>query len=366
MTNSEEKKDLYSILKEPRHSFDKDEIKNLFERVDKSRVEDLANRLKKDLSENLPKIYGRRSVLSDYRTNPYVMLATTNIMELSDPERFAEFLFNSKLMMGLETSFGKVVERAFVHGYPTESDNKWRDPPEKISEFEEEKKSESRQAKSALRNNSIWREIDKDVVVGNRRYLTSIKSGPNTINDTQVQGMADAISTKYLEWLRQSEQETPSLEGIDVVVGLTYGTEKSTNNKDNQILAKLLDRGFEEADQDKMPGVLVDKATGRVRVYRRVGQAFWSWIGNPKDESSQPQIFLEVLLALSLTFKALLADGATIEEGINDRLRRLAMALLKMQLTPETLPQWITDKGFGEDDLFYLITAISAFYDEGI
>lgn len=366
MSSPEEKKELYEILKSPRHQFDKDDIKNLFSIVDQERVEELAYRLKADLSENLPRIYGRRSVLSDYRTNPYVMLATTNIMELSDPERFADFLFNSKLMMGLETSFGKIIERAFVQGYPSNSKTKWRDPPEKIAEFIEEKKIENRQARSALRSNSIWREIDKDVVFGNRRYLTSIKSGPNTINDTQVQGMADAISTKYRDWLRLSELETPGIDGIDIVIGLTYGTERSTNNKDNQILAKLMDRGFEEEDQIKLPGVLVDSETGRVRVYRRVGQSFWSWIGNPQDEADQPQVFLEVLLALSLAFKVLLADGTALEEGINDRLRMLAMALLKMQLTPETLPQWITEKGIGEDDLFYLITAISAFYDEGI
>lgn len=366
MSDEAEKKELYSVLKDPRHAFDKDEVKALFGKIDQGRVDDLAARLKADLSTNLPKIYGRRSELSDYRTNPYVMLATTNIMGLSEPERFADFLFNSKLMMGLETSFGKIVERAFVQNYPTNSNAKWRDPPEKLAEFAEEKKVKDRQAKSALRSKSIWREIDKDVLVGNRRFLTSIKSGPNTINDTQVQGMADAISGKYKSWLAQSEVETPGLEGIDIVIGLTYGTERSTNNKDNQILAKLLDRGFSEIDQEKQPGVLVDDETGRVRVYRRIGQSFWAWIGNPHDESDQPQVFLEVLLSLAIAFRELLADGSAIEEGINERLRRLAGALLKMQLSPETLPQWVSDRGFSDDDLFYLVTAISAFYDDGI
>lgn len=366
MSDEEEKQELYSVLKTPRHAFDKDEVKKLFGRIDKARVNDLAERLKTDLSKNLPNIYGRRSALSDYRTNPYVMLATTNIMELSEPERFADFLFNSKLMMGLETSFGKIVERAFVQNYPTDSNAKWRDPPEKIAEFEKEKDAKGREAKSALRSNSIWREIDKDVVVENRRFLTTIKSGPNTINDTQVQGMADAISGKYLTWLELSEEETPGLDGIDIVIGLTYGTERSTNNKDNQILAKLLDRGFSEIDQKNQPGVLVDDATGKVRVYRRIGKSFWAWIGNPHDETAQPQVFLEVLLALSLAFRDLLAEGSTIEEGINERLRRLAAALLRMQLSPDTLPKWVSDRGFGDDDLFYLVTAISAFYDDGI
>jgi len=360
------KKDLYSILKDFNHTFDEKEVKYLFSLVEQVRVDGLAKRLKADISSNLPKIYGRRSVLSDYRINPYVMLATTNIMKLSEPERFAHFLFNSKIMMGLETSFGKIVERAFIQSYPVESNAKWRDPPEKIAEFEEEKNIESREERSALRSNSIWREIDKDVVVNNRRFLTSIKSGPNTINNTQVQGMVDAISGKYQTWLELSEAATPGLEGIDVVIGLTYGTERSTNNKDNQILAKLLSLGFSEMDRHAHPGVLVDDATGRVRIYRRIGKSFWAWTGNPQNETAEPQVFLEVLLALSLAFRDLLAEGATIEEGINERLRRLASAILKMQLSPDTLPNWVSDRGFDDNDLFYLVTALSAFYDEGI
>lgn len=366
MSDQEEKRELYDLLKEPRHTFDKDEIRRLFTRVDKARVEDLSARLKTDLAENLPKIYGRRSSISDYRTNPYVMLATTNIMELSDPEKFADFLFNSKLTMGLETSFGKVVERAFVNGYPCDRNVKWADPEEKLAEFAEEKKAKGRAAKAAIRNKSVWREIDKTVVVGNRRFLTSIKSGPNTINDTQVQGMVDAIATKGRTWLDMSDLANPGLDGIDIVVGLTYGTERSTNNKDNQILAKLLDLGFEELNQSTHPGVLVDTETGRIRVYRRVGQRFWSWIGNPEDEEAEPHIFVEVLLSLCLALKALLREGSTIEEGINERLRRLSSALLKMTISPDTLPDWLEDDGLEEEELFYLVTALSSFYDEGI
>jgi hypothetical protein len=361
-----EEKDIFVLLKAPRHSFDAQEVRNLFSKVDQSRVVTLAATLTADIGSNLPKIYGRRAKLSDYRTNPYVMLATANVMKLSDAEQFASFLFNSKLSMGLETSFGKIVERAFLSGYPCLGEAKWADPPEKVAEFLAEASAAGRAAKAAVRNNSIWREIDKDVVYGKRRYMTSIKSGPNTINDTQVQGMADAIVGKYAEWLRQTDEKYPGLEGIDVVVGLTYGTEKTTNNKDNQILAKLLTRGFKQLDQSKYPGILVDEATGRVRVYRRVGKSFWSWIGDPSNEADQAQVFLEILLALSIAFKDLLKDGTSIEEGINDRLAALAGAMLKMTFAKDTLPKWVEEHGLAEDQLFYFATALSAFYDDGI
>ncbi len=358
--------DIYAVLKAPRHSFDAAEVKQLFSRVDRVRVTQLATVLKADIGVNLPKIYGRRAKLSDYRTNPYVMLATASIMELSDATEFASFLFNSKLAMGLETSFGKIIERAFLTGYPCVAKVKWNDPPEKLAEFLTESMAVGRSEKAAIRNNSIWREIDKDVVFENRRYMTSIKSGPNTINDTQVQGMADAITSKHQAWLAQSDVAHPGIEGIDVVIGLTYGTEKTTNNKDNQVLAKLLNRGFSQLDQAKYPGILVDDATGRVRVYRKVGKSFWSWVGDPQDQTKQPQVFLEILLALSMAFKDLLQDGTSIEEGINSRLAALAGAMLKMTFAKDTLPDWIEQQGFTEDQLFYFTTALSAFYDDGI
>ncbi len=295
------------------------------------------------------------------------MLATANIMGLSDPEVFANFLFNSKLAMGLETSFGKIIERALVGSYPCETNAKWSDPVEKLAEFAEESRLPTRQAKAIARSKSIWREIDKEVTVGNRRYMTSIKSGPNTINDTQVQGMVDAIAGKHVEWLKQSEAAHPGLEGIDIIVGLTYGTERSTNNKDIQIMAKLLDFGFRELDPSGAPGVLVDRATGRVKIHRKVGKSFWSWVGDPRDENAQPQVFLEVLLALVIAFRDLLKDGTAIEEGINERLARLAKALLSMRLDPETLPDWIREEeDINDEKLFYLLTALSSFFNEGI
>ena len=357
--------DLFELLKSPRHEFDADEIRILFSSVSEQRVNTLSKLLVSDLAKNIPNLFNRRKKLADYRTNPYVLLATANVMDLSNPEKFADFLFNSKLAMGLETSFGKIIERAFVGGYPCDGEECWSDPIEKVAEFEAEKRAEGRQAKAVIRNNSIWREIDKGVVFSNRRYLTSIKSGPNTINDTQVQGMADAIATKYEAWWDQSVSSYPHLEGLDIVIGLTYGTEKSTNNKDNQILAKLLDRGFEELDQELHPGVLVDSKTGRVRVYRRIGQGFWSWIGSPAEETKYPQIFLEILLATTIALAEVFKEGSTIEEGVNLRLAALATALMKMRFSKDTLPSWVAED-VTDEQLFWFATAMSSFFDDGV
>jgi hypothetical protein len=289
---------LSAVLKARNHRYRVEDVVHLFASVSEARVDSLADALAAYISTNLPAAFERRDGLSDYRTNPYVLMTSASVMNLDEPQAFGTFLFNSKLYMALETSFGKQIEAAFVGQYPINSNNKWIEAPEKRAEFAA-LEGLSREEKAQQRLNSVWREIDKSVVVGNRRYLTSIKSGPNTINDTQVQGMTRAIIDNYAAWARQTRETYPGVNEIDVVLGLTYGTDKTTNNKENQILVKLLQNGFEEEDRANKPGVLIDSATRSVRVYRCIGRDFWAFIGRPDNRPAADFVFLEVLLALS-------------------------------------------------------------------
>lgn len=354
-------KDLYAILKEARHVFEGNEVAELLKHVDQERTLAIAGKLAAYIENNLPAAVERRESLGDYRTNPYVLLTAATVMRLGDPEKFASFLFNSKLYMALETSFGKSVESALVGHYPAGVEPKWGDPAEKLAEFAA-LAGLKRQDKARKRTASVWREVDKAVVHNRRRYLVSIKSGPNTINDTQVQAMTQAIIDHHAKWLEASLGA--EVDGIDIVIGLTYGTPRTTNNKDNQILAKLLDHGFVEADRAVAPGALVDTATGKIRVYRVVGSDFWAFIGNPSNPSGQRQVYLEILLALSQAL-AVGIPQANIEERLNDRMGRLALALAKLTFPKGSLPEWIQET-LSEEQLFWFATALTAFFDEGI
>lgn len=353
----------FSVLRAQRHHFKPAEIVELFRRVDEKRVHDLAGKLSDYISVNLPAAFEKRGGLSDYRTNPYVLMTSASVMNLDDPSEFGAFLFNSKLYMALETSFGKSIEAAFVGQYPLAATVKWIEAPEKLAEFAK-LEGLSREERAKRRVDSVWREVDRSCVVGTRRYLTSIKSGPNTINDTQVQGMTRAIIDNYSRWLDHTKTTYPDARELDVVLGLTYGTDCTTNNKENQILVKLLEHGFIEEDRTTRPGVLIDRATRSVRVYRRIGKEFWAFIGQPDDPSSADFVFLEVLLALS---KALATgmEKADMETRINLRLKQLAGALANLQFPRNSLPEWIRDD-FTEKELFWFATAMTAFYDEGI
>lgn len=289
---------LYKTLKATPNRFDPNEIGKLFAQVDEARVNRVSDAISSYIRTNLPRAFEKREDLSDYRTNPYVLMTSASVMKLNDPTAFGSFLFNSKLYMALETSFGKAIEAAFLECYPITNRIKWSDPDEK-GEESKELAGLTPEEKAGRRVTSVWREIDKACVVGNRRFLTTIKSGPNTINDTQVQAMTDAIIDNHKQWRDSSLRRFPKVKEIDVVLGLTYGTPRTINNKENQILAKLLVHGFQEEDGANNPGVLIDSETGSVRVYRCIGRDFWAFIGDPADPSSASFVFLEILLALS-------------------------------------------------------------------
>ncbi len=358
-------KTFFEVLRSATHHYKPDEVVNLFSSVCEERVAHLASLLATYIGKNLPEAIDRRKELSDYRTNPYVLLTAASVMKLDDASRFADFLFNNKLYMGLETSFGKSIEAAFVAPYPLNRDakHKWREPPEKRAESAALERL-SREDKARRRTTSVWREIDKSCVVGNHRFLASIKSGPNTINDTQVQGMTAAVIQNHKEWVEDTRHTYPDVTELDIVIGLTYGTDRTTNNKENQVLVKLLDHGFVEEDRRTRPGVLIDSGTRALRVYRRIGRDFWAFIGNPVNPTATTFVFLEVVLALSKALSSGMGN-ADLEARINHKIQSLATALSKLTFPRNSLPAWVREE-FTENGLFWFATAITAFYDEGI
>lgn len=357
--------EFFNLLKQQPAGLSPSQALACLDRVDKQRVDALAQRFSTYIATNVPRSIDQRKNLADYRINPYVIITAAQALGLGDPNTFARFLVHSKVYAGLETSFGKCIEKEGFVEYPIGGYSSWQDPAEKIEELND-LRGLAREEKARRRTASVWREIDKACVFGDRRYLVMIKSGPNTINDTQVEAMKSAIVQHHVTWLRTSQRSHPNIAGIDIVIGLTYGTPRTTNNKENQLLVKLLEHGFVEEDRVQRPGVLVDSATRQVRVYRVVGQSFWSFIGNPADPGSAPAIFLEILLGLT---KALSPNGAraTIVDSLQTRIRELSDAMGKMadSLSHESLPDWFTQE-FSTDQREWMCAAMTAFFDEGV
>ena len=349
----------YNALKAGEYYFDSRELVDLFQQVDEQRVARMAGSISTYIRTNLPGAVDSRNTLPDYRTNPYVLMTSASLMNLTNPDAFGSFLFNSKLYMSLETSFGKSIEAAFLDLYPIANSAKWTEPDEKVAEFEE-LTGLTREEQARRRTSSVWREVDKSCVVGGRRYLTTIKSGPNTINDTQVQAMTQAIIDHHRTWAGSS---TAAAE-IDIVLGLTYGTPRTTNNKENQILVKLLDHGFEEENRGTRPGVLIDSETRSTRVYRCIGKDFWAFMGDPENPSNASFVFLEMLLALSKAL-SIVSASSDLESRVNTKINQLAAAIASLQFPRASLPDWVRED-FSDDELTWFATAVSAFFDAGV
>ncbi|MDR1432677.1 MAG: hypothetical protein LBI99_11245, partial [Propionibacteriaceae bacterium] len=238
----------YKSMKQRRY-YDMDDMRSWFAQISHDRVTRISEAMENYVSVNLPKAIRSKSTLSDYRTNPYVLMATAGALSLDDLRALSQFLVNVKLYMGLETSFGKSIEDVVMRHYPDgmgDERTRWTSPVEKSEEFATYA-GLSNEEKSARRVDSVWREIDSSCIHGDRRHLLTIKSGVSTINDTQVSGMFAAIRDHNAAWLKSSRDRF-GVEGIDVAIGLTYGTACSTNNKENQILNKLLTSEFAEVD----------------------------------------------------------------------------------------------------------------------
>jgi hypothetical protein len=355
----------YKAIKDRRRSFQPSQVAALLGSTDKDRVEALSEAISTYIVKNLPEAIERREGLAEYRTNPYVLLTSASVMQLVDSDRFASFLFNNKLYMGLETSFGKSIESVLVLPYPAGAtlNNRWREPPEKVEESKA-LANLAQEEKAQKRLDSVWREIDKACIAGKRRYLLSIKSGPNCINDTQVKGMTDAIAQQYKTWMVQSKKTYPGIKELDIVIGLTYGTDRTTNNKENQILVKLLQKGFVEEDRAAKPGVVIDSASRSVRVYRCIGIDFWALVGNPSTPAQAEFVYLEVLLALAKALSKGMT-AASLEERVNIKIQQLSQALAKLSFPRHGLPTWVRED-FKDHELTWLAAAMSAFYDEGI
>ncbi len=355
----------FDLLRTPFHRLESNEIKRLFDRVNQGRVEKLAGLLSEYVGLNLPIAIERREGLADYKINPYVLLTCANVMKLEEGNLFASFLFNTKLYAGLETSFGKSIESTVVRGYPLhlKTTCRWIDPPEKEAEFATYE-GLSREEKAKKRTSSVWREIDKSCVVGDHRYLTSIKSGPNCINDSQVQAMTRAIIDNHKQWMAATKKQYPNVKGLDIAIGITYGTDRSTNNKENQILVKLIGQGFIEEDRVNKPGVLIDEATGTIRVYRKIGKDFWAMIGNPVEPKKSQFIFLEVLMALTKAL-AMVMKNADLQTKVNLRIKALIHGLERLMFPRQVMPDWAATD-LSDMHLFWFATAMSAFYDEGV
>src|SRR5690349_7927091 len=109
---------LSEAIKSLRSVFNAPAIPALFSNISRERVRLLSNALEAYIGTNLPRAIDAKSTLQDYRTSPYVLMAIGSAMQLENIDDFARFIVNTKLYMGMETSYGKSIEKIVMEIYP--------------------------------------------------------------------------------------------------------------------------------------------------------------------------------------------------------------------------------------------------------
>jgi hypothetical protein len=161
----------------------------------------------------------------DVNINPFLMLAMAPAYNIFSPFEAAEYVQNSKLPHGDATAFGKFVEDKIFPIFGA------RTPAEKAGQTA-----------------NLWSPIDKEIEIDGVRFLLTLKAGPWTMNQDHAHNMIAKFP------------EIHDTTGCEIVIGITYGTPASLNNK---------------------PAMVV-RGTGEY-VHPLVGKELWEFITGVKD-----------------------------------------------------------------------------------
>jgi hypothetical protein len=141
----------------------------------------------------------------DINVNPFLMLAMAPAYNIFSPFEVAEYEQNSKLPHGDSTAFGKYTEDGIFPIFGA------KQPPEKKTQ------------------KTLWSPIDIEMVIGGTRFLLTLKSGPWTMNQSHANEMVASFPDVH------------AATGAQIIIGITYGTAQSLNNKPAIVMANTGD-----------------------------------------------------------------------------------------------------------------------------
>lgn len=340
----------YSAIRDTKR-FDQSEYESLMENVSQTRIERVADDWSEYLTKNSKNTIEKKEDIDDYRLNPSI-IAVSSILDLADSGEIAEFIFGAKLYMALETAFGKSVEDVVMPIYPAiDAEAGWKEHPKKVEEMSGDARGED----------LVWQKVDKYCVVDDTAYLATVKSGPRTLNESTTDSMKSDIAEHSEAWLEGTQERHSQVENLEVIIGLTYGTDNTTNNKEMRILLKLVEEGFEEVNRGRQPGVVVHPDNDDIKVHSKVGIDFWSLVANPRDPDTGEFAFLEMLLGF---VKAADEAGEALIDKTEDNVSSLEETIDALDMPDSTYPGWVESK-FDDDELVRLALILTLYYDEG-
>ena len=248
------------------------------------------------------------SPLSKFATNPYVLLFHSKQQGYSHVAQIERDLVPAKVFSSLETSAGKMVEEVVlpIYGWDTIE-------------------STMHSRYSVLDGSRLDR--DGDLFEG-----ATLKSGPNTLNDSIAQQIGADIARYAPEWASDKR-----VERVAITYGTLYGTKKQSNKKDWHIL-----RNIDEARPER--SILRESHMGRwgiryeidgldISARVRVGLEWWKYLG---DELT----WLEVGCALIRACIAPTSTPPSMSPVITELARTIDLSRVASRSFNVSILQW--------------------------
>lgn len=221
---------------------------------------DFRERIALHVKSHLPK----DARFSKFKTNPFVLLIHSMKHGYRHVGQIEQDLLPAKLFSSIETSAGKMIEQVVLPVYG------WEYAP-----------SQMHTADSQIDG----RQVKKGVL-----RLATLKSGPQCLNDSTSQNIADSILTHAPKWAK-----TAGVTEVEFTYGVLYGTKKQSNKKDWHILRNIRDKTPKKLLSVSPDGrwdcrFVKDGVTVTVTV--RVGVEWWDYLGGGR------QAFFEMAVAV--------------------------------------------------------------------
>jgi len=160
------------------------------------------------IGQHIGRLEAKYSSFGKYNTNPFVLMFFCASKQLSRVSQLEQDLLPAKVFSSMETSAGKMIEQVVLPVYGWELVETPMQTPYSV--------------------------IDGRRTEPNVLRLTTLKSGPNCLDDGMSEQIAQAIVQNCRTWM--DEAQVPN---VEFIYGALYGTKQQSNKKDWHILEKV-------------------------------------------------------------------------------------------------------------------------------
>jgi hypothetical protein len=164
--------------------------------------------LRENIDVHLKSLPTNEVSFSKLNTSPYVLLFYSKKKEYSLVSQIEKDIIPAKVFSSIETAAGNIIQKYVMPFYGWSVVDSSMQSPNSVIDI---------------------MKVESDIL-----KIVSLKSGPRCLNDGMSKDIAQGIVDYSMEWAKQY-----SVDRVEFVYGVLYGTEKLSNKKDWHILRNI-------------------------------------------------------------------------------------------------------------------------------